>query len=79
MQGLRGDEIGAYCSSLLQNAGLREEIFTPAAIEAIYCITNGLPRLVNNLVTTCLISACGKKQRQIDADVVYQAQRELEI
>lgn len=79
MHSLEADENSKYCSSRLKSAGLHEKIFTPAAIEAIYSITNGLPRLVNNLVTTCLILACGKKQRQIDADVVYQAQQELEV
>jgi type II secretory pathway predicted ATPase ExeA len=79
MYGLKRDEIGKYCSSRLKSAGLHEEVFTPAAAEAIYGITKGLPRLVNNLVTTCLIIASGKKQRQVDEDVVYQAQQELEI
>ena len=79
MFGLKRDEIGEYCASRLKSAGLHEEVFTPAAVEAIYGITKGLPRLVNNLVTTCLIIASGKKQRQVDEDVVYQAQQELEI
>jgi type II secretory pathway predicted ATPase ExeA len=79
MYGLKRDEIGEYCSSRLKSAGLHEEVFTPAVVEAIYGITKGLPRLVNNLVTTCLIIAGGKKQRQVDEDVVYQAQQELEI
>ncbi len=78
MQGLKPEEVGDYCSSRLKNAGLHEEIFTPAALENIYSITHGLPRLVNNLATTCLICAYGKKLRQIDAEVVYQAQQELE-
>lgn len=79
MYGLKRDEIGEYCSSRLKSAGLHDEVFTPAAVEAIYSITKGLPRLVNNLVTTCLIIASGNKQRQVDEDVVYQAQQELEI
>lgn len=79
MRGLEADEVKDYCSTRLKNAGANEDIFSPEAIEAIYAITNGLPRMVNNLATTCLIYACGKKQRQIDAEVVYQAQRELEI
>lgn len=79
MRGLRAEEIREYCVSRLKYAGLHEEIFTPAAIEAIYAVTNGLPRLVNNLVTTCLICACSKKQKEIDPEVVYQAQQELEI
>ena len=78
MQGLKPEEIADYCASRLKNAGLHEQIFTTAACEAIYAITKGLPRLVNNLVTTCLLCAYGQKQRQIDAEVVYQAQQELE-
>ncbi|MBE3588906.1 MAG: hypothetical protein IMW93_10255 [Thermoanaerobacteraceae bacterium] len=65
MQGLKPEEIADYCASRLKNAGLHEQIFTTAACEAIYAITKGLPRLVNNLVTTCLLCAYGRKQRQI--------------
>jgi len=79
LQGLKPEELKDYCLSRLKLAGLHEDIFAPAALEAIYGITNGLPRLVNNLVTTCMLCACGKKQRLIDAEIVYQAQRELEI
>ncbi|CEP68088.1 AAA+ ATPase domain [Moorella glycerini] len=75
LQGLKPEEL----KSRLKLAGLHEDIFAPAALEAIYGITNGLPRLVNNLVTTCMLCACGKKQRLIDAEIVYQAQMELEI
>jgi general secretion pathway protein A len=46
---------------------------------AINSTTNGLPRLINSLVTNCLLYAYGKKQRQIDDEVVYQAQNELNI
>lgn len=79
MQGLKADEIKDYCSSRLKQAGLAEEILTDSAIQAIYASTNGLPRLVNSLVTNCLLYAYGKKQRQIDEEVVYQAQSELNI
>ncbi|MBC7326062.1 MAG: AAA family ATPase [Moorella sp. (in: Bacteria)] len=79
MQGLKPQELKDYCLSRLKLAGLHEDIFPPPALEAIYGITNGLPRLVNNLVTTCMLCACSKKQRLIDEEIVYQAQRELEI
>lgn len=79
MQGLKADEILDYCKSRLKQAGLVEEVFTASAIEAIYASTNGLPRLVNSLVTNCLLYAYGKKLRQIDEEVVYQAQSELNI
>lgn len=79
MQGLKDDELKDYCLSRLKLAGLIEDIFTDAAFEAIYASTNGLPRLVNSLVTNCLLYAYGQKQRQIDEEVVYQAQSELNI
>jgi type II secretory pathway predicted ATPase ExeA len=79
MRGLEKEEIGEYCLSLLKKAGCHEEIFTPQAFEAIYATTNGPPRLVNNLVTACLILATGDKKTVIDLEIVYQAQKELEI
>jgi len=79
MRGLEKDEVKDYCLSLLKRAGCHEEILTPQAFEAIYATTNGLPRLVNNLVTTCLILAASDKKTIIDHEIVYQAQKELEI
>ncbi|MDA8227119.1 MAG: AAA family ATPase [Desulfitobacterium hafniense] len=79
MQGLGSAELKQYCSTRLKMAGLHEEIFTEAALEAINSATNGLPRMVNNLITNCLLFACEKKQRQIDDEVVYQAQSELNL
>lgn len=79
MSGLEKDELKEYCQSRLKLAGSHEKIFTESSLEAIYSITNGLPRLVNNLVTACLLYACEHKQRQIDEEFVYQAQGELNI
>ncbi|MDA8211654.1 MAG: AAA family ATPase [Clostridia bacterium] len=79
MQGLKENELKDYCITRLKLAGLHEDIFTGPALEAINSVTGGLPRLVNNLVTNCLLVACEKKQRQIDEEVVYQAQNELNL
>lgn len=79
MQGLKAEELKDYCYTRLKNAGLMEDIFTDAAFEAIYSTTNGLPRVVNSLITNCLLYAFSKKQLQIDEEVVYQAQTELNI
>jgi len=35
--------------------------------------------MVNSLVTNCLLYAYEKKHRQIDEEIVYQAQSELNI
>jgi type II secretory pathway predicted ATPase ExeA len=79
LHGLKEEELPFYCQSRFKLAGLSEEIITPAAYGAIHSITNGLPRLVNNLITACLLCACAKRQKQIDEEVVYQAQQELNL
>jgi len=75
LHGLKEEELPFYCQSRFKLAGLSEEIITPAAYGAIHSITNGLPRLVNNLITACLLCACAKRQKH--EEVVYQAQQEL--
>ena len=79
MRGLKAEEMKDYCTTRLQLAGLHEEIFTPTALETMYSITGGLPRLVNNLATASLLYACGQKQRHIDEEAIYQAQGELNL
>lgn len=79
MHGLQPEELKDYCLTRLKYAGLHEEIFNQSALDAIYSITNGFPRLINSLVTNCLLFACEKKQMLIDEEVVYHAQEELNI
>lgn len=56
LPGLKEEELLPYCQSRLKLAGCLQEIFTAAAHTAIYSVTNGLPRLVNNLVTACRLT-----------------------
>ncbi|TCO67588.1 ExeA family protein [Marinisporobacter balticus] len=77
LQGLKKDEINAYCISRLEIAGCSEELIETSAYEAIYGITKGFPRLINNLMTGALLYAYSKKLRKIDEEVIYQAQNEL--
>jgi len=79
MHGLNPGEIKDYVVTRLKIAGRHENLFAEPALEAIYAITNGLPRLVNNLVTASLLYACDKKLRLIDEEVIYQAQNELNL
>lgn len=79
MQGLGTEELSLYLSSRLELAGVPEQIFLETAINAIYAVSGGLPRVVNQLATTCLLCAYDKRQRTIDEEIVYQAQGELNI
>lgn len=79
LRGLNHEEVKPYCETRLKLAGVNEEIFTAPALEAMYSVTNGLPRLVNNLATACLLYACGHKKRLVDEETVYQAQEEIDL
>ncbi|GAB6179233.1 AAA family ATPase [Desulfotomaculum defluvii] len=79
MQGLRQEEIKDYCNSRLRLAGLVEDIITEAAYEVIYSNSNGIPRVVNSLLTNAMIYACNQNQRSIDEEAIYHAQNELNI
>jgi len=77
MSNMQKDELGGYLKTRLVFGGTHEELFATPSVEAIYGVTNGVPRLVNSLATNCLLYACEKKQRQVDEETVYQAQSEL--
>lgn len=79
LQGLSKDELLEYIKTRLKIAGLTQDIFTPAALQAIYANTKGFPRLVNNLATTCLMFAASQNKMLIDEEIVYQAQNEITL
>lgn len=78
MQGFSKDELPDYLQKRLLAAGYDKPLFTSQACQAIHSITNGWPRLINNLATNCLLYACEKQQKEIDEEAVYHAQGELE-
>lgn len=79
MQGLKKEELEDYLTSRLKAAGVSENIFTQAALEAIYSLSKGVPRLVNNLATASLMYACSKRIHHIDEEIVYQGQKDFEV
>jgi len=79
MQGLKKEEVEDYLTSRLKAAGRLETVFTPTATQAIYAVSKGIPRLVNNLATASLMYACSKRQEQIDEETVYQGQKDFDI
>jgi type II secretory pathway predicted ATPase ExeA len=80
MNGLLRDEISAFISSRLLIAGAPESsIFTDSAVESIYSATGGALRMVNSLAAASLTCACSRNLRVVDHEVVYQADRDIEI
>jgi type II secretory pathway predicted ATPase ExeA len=63
----------------MQVAGGSDTVFQTQAIDALYSVSGGLPRVVNTLATDCLIYACQKGQQVVDEECVYQAANEMKL
>lgn len=77
MQGLTKDECRDYLTSRMKLAGCSREIFTPGALEAIYNISGGAPRVVNNIATAALMYSATKRADAVDEEAVFQANIEI--
>jgi type II secretory pathway predicted ATPase ExeA len=75
--GLTRDETPAYLAHQLKLAGTEQPVFEPAAVEAIFQATNGLPRRVNLLAHHALLAAALGKSRTVSADHVQAALPEI--
>ena len=80
MNGLLRGEVNDYISSRLAIAGAADiNIFSEAALESIFTASGGALRLVNTLAAAALTCACSRNQSLVDEEIVYQADRDIEI
>jgi type II secretory pathway predicted ATPase ExeA len=77
LSGLTREETPAYLSHRLQLAGCTLPIFEPAAVEALFQATQGLPRKLNAAAHYALSAAALAKSKQVSADHVQSAVEEL--
>lgn len=77
MQGLKKEECTEYLSSRMKLAGCSREVFTSSAMEAIYNISNGAPRVINNIATAALMYSAAKRIDSVDEEAVFQANIEI--
>ena len=77
MRGLTRTETTAYFEHQLGHAGCKHPVFEPAAIEAIYQATSGLPRRTNLLAHHALLAAAIAKANNVSAEHVQAALNEL--
>lgn len=71
------DELGPYLGHLLRRGGTELPLFEPAAVEALFQATQGLPRKINLLAHHTLIAAALHKAKAATADHVQAALAEL--
>jgi type II secretory pathway predicted ATPase ExeA len=81
MSGIAKDEVAGYISSRLSAAGAAtpQDIFMPAALECLHAASSGLPRVLNSLAAASLTLAAATDRRTVDEEVVYQAEKDVEI
>ena len=75
--GLSRAELEQYVAHLLRRAGTELPLFEPAALEAIFQATNGLPRRINQLCHFTLLAAAMDKAKVATADHVGTALPEI--
>jgi len=77
LTGLARDELPLYLAHLLHRAGTELPLFEPAANEALFQATSGLPRKVNLLAHHALTAAALAKSRTVTAAHVEAALPEV--
>lgn len=71
-------ELARYIGARLAAAGASDSsLFTPAAVERIYEVSRGIPRLVNVVCDNALVIGYAVGKRQIGADIINEAAADL--
>jgi general secretion pathway protein A len=76
---LTTDQTICYIDHRLQTCGGSEKLFDEEAKQQIHDYAGGLPRVINNLATVCLIQGAAKKQKHISSTIVEEAAAELRL
>lgn len=74
---LSEEDTHSYVRHRLGVAGGEGAIFTREAVRAVFQITSGVPRLINNLCTNALLAGYGKEERPIGEPLVREAASEI--
>jgi type II secretory pathway predicted ATPase ExeA len=64
------EETHAYVQHRLKVAGAQRPIFTREAVDRLHEASGGVPRVLNQLATDCLLEALGRGASEVDAGVV---------
>ncbi len=75
---LNREEVACYILHRLQVAGMMENCFSPEAMDLIYELSLGIPRIINMLADRAMMAAFTQNSRTIDLALVSAAQNDLE-
>ncbi|MEQ8191628.1 MAG: AAA family ATPase [Candidatus Eremiobacterota bacterium] len=74
---LSKEETFLYIQHQLNLAGNSSKIFNDNAIDAIYNLSSGIIRVINNIATKALIQGASTRQEVITEDIIYSISSEL--
>ncbi len=69
---MTAENVDRYITHRLHVAGATAEIFTPAARQAVFHYSRGIPRLINKLCENALVYAFSDNQLAIDEDLIHK-------
>ena len=78
LRGMSYYEVQAYVATRVEIAGVRQPLFSAAALKAIWKYSRGIPRLVNVLSHKGLMLAFGENKLQVDAKHLRYAAQDTE-
>lgn len=78
LRGMTYDEVQAYVNTRSEIAGVRQPLFSPGALKAIWKYSRGIPRLVNVLSHKGLMLAFGENKLQVDTKHLRYAAKDTE-
>ena len=71
------EETQDYLDFRIEVAGGRQGLFAPDAVQKIYELSGGVPRMINQIATNALLEGFGRDATLIDSSVLEQLEREL--
>jgi general secretion pathway protein A len=76
---LSKDQTGAYIDHRLRCADAPDKIFDSEAKSIIHDYSGGIPRLINNIATACLINAASKNLKKVSDSLVNETMSEFHL
>ncbi|MER2492978.1 AAA family ATPase [Catenovulum sediminis] len=73
---LNKEQVAFYINHRMNIAGCNKAIFTKKAVDLIFKISGGIPRIINLLCDRALMGAYVKEQQKVDATIVKKAAQE---
>ncbi len=78
LRGMTYYEVQSYISARIEIAGVRQPLFSPGALKALWKYSRGIPRLVNVLSHKGLMLAFGENKLQVDTRHLRYAAKDTE-